>query len=124
MDCEFKQCNLKTQEIDIAEFDIGIMPLFDTPWSRGKCSYKLLQYMAAGIPFITSAVGMNMDIAHDNDVGYAVINEKDLEDKLILLLANEEIRVSMGRIGPEVIDKKYSIQAVCQTLIKIFYEVA
>ncbi len=123
VNCEFHQWKLKTQELDIEEFDIGIMPLFDTPWSRGKCSYKLLQYMAAGVPFITSAVGMNIDIAHDNSVGYAVINKKDLEEKMIFLLLNEDQRISMGRIGSEIIEEKYSIQTVCQSLIKIFYKV-
>lgn len=123
VNCEFHQWKLEKQEEEIAQFDIGIMPLFDTPWSRGKCSYKLLQYMAAGVPFIASAVGMNIDIAKDNAVGYIAKNSEELEDKLIHLLINEEKRISMGKIGANIVSKKYSISAVCRTLAKAMYEI-
>ena len=123
VDCEFHQWILEEQELEIAQLDIGLMPLFDTPWTRGKCSYKLLQYMAAGVPFIASAIGMNIDIAKDNTVGYAVNNSRELEDRLIYLLTNKEKRISMGKTGSIIVKEEYSISAICKALIKIMHRI-
>src|SRR5690606_8740055 len=60
----------ETEAAEICKFDIGIMPLSDTPWEKGKCSYKLIQYMACGLPVIASPIGMNKEVIKEQENGF------------------------------------------------------
>jgi glycosyltransferase involved in cell wall biosynthesis len=87
----------ESKEVDIiSKFDIGVMPLTDTPWARGKCAYKLIQYMGCGIPSVASPVGMNKDIIKNRENGFLATTENDWFNFLELLICNEKLRFSMG----------------------------
>lgn len=86
-------------EIELAflqSIDIGLMPLEDDDWCRGKCSFKLIQYMAVGCPVVGSSVGMNRDVIVDGEVGYLARNDEWAEP-LAHLISSPETRIRMGR---------------------------
>lgn len=75
----------------LQSLDIGLMPLADTDWSKGKCSFKMIQYMAVGCPVVASAVGMNKDVL-SGDVGGMLVADGDWFSPLAKLLASQELR--------------------------------
>ena len=95
---------------------IGIMPLDNTEWEKGKCSFKMLQYMACCIPVVVSPVGMNAQILSENKVGFGVNSLKDWVDALICLLDSPEQREKMGSNGRKLVEAKYSIDAIVPKL--------
>ena len=98
-------------EVDlISQFDIGIMPLENTPWELGKCAYKLIQYMACGIPVVASAVGMNNEVVEDGVNGFLVRVEEQWLDKLSQLIENSTLREALGKKGRIKVESEYSIQ--------------
>lgn len=106
-----KEWDLQTEVGNLHDFDIGIMPLPDDSWSRGKGGYKLLQYMAIGIPSVASAVGVNKKIIRDGINGYLATDNNQWEEKLGLLLENKELRIQMGRRARDIAVKEYSFEA-------------
>jgi glycosyltransferase involved in cell wall biosynthesis len=100
-------------EIDcIQSMHIGIMPLEDTAWARGKCSFKMLQYMSCGIPVVVSPVGMNLEILKMGDVGYGAIKEDEWVDAIAGLIENFELRRKIGSVGRQVVVTSYSVETV------------
>lgn len=91
------------QEQVLASLDIGVMPLEDSPWARGKCAYKLLQYMAAGLPVVASPVGMNCELVADGRNGLLAATPHDWETALERLLADVELAGKLGRAGRETV---------------------
>lgn len=100
----------------IAQCDIGIMPLKDSPWERGKCGYKLIQYMACGLPVVASPVGANVQIVRDGENGFLAGEPGAWEAKLGQLLANAELRASMGQAGRRRVEAEYCVQQVAPRL--------
>ena len=88
--------------------DIGIMPLTDEAWAQGKCGYKLIQYMACGIPVIASPVGVNCQIVEDGCNGYLAKNEYEWERSIRRLACDEQARVRMGENGRDRAVNNYS----------------
>jgi len=80
----------------LQSIDIGIMPLADDEWSRGKCAFKLIQYMANGKPVVASAVGANVHAVIDGRSGFLASSSRQWEMALTSLISNSELRVSMG----------------------------
>lgn len=112
-----------TQETEVNEihkFDIGIMPLPDTPWERGKCGFKLIQYMACGIPVIASPVGVNSEIVEHGINGYLAKKPEDWIHYFNILKNNSELRQKMGLAGRELVEKKFTYQATAPKLIEVF----
>lgn len=102
----------KESEIeDLCEIDIGIMPLPDDEWSRGKCGLKGLQYMALEIPTIMSPVGVNSDIIQDGENGYLAAGEQEWVDKLSRLIDDAALRSRMGKAGRKTVEDEYSVEA-------------
>jgi glycosyltransferase involved in cell wall biosynthesis len=98
-------------EVDqIHEMAIGIMPLSDTPWSRGKCGYKLIQYMACGLPVIASPVGVNSSIVEHGVNGFLASSNTEWTDALQTLLNDPKLRARMGKAGRQKIECKYSLE--------------
>ncbi|MDP4299851.1 glycosyltransferase family 4 protein [Leptothrix discophora] len=95
-------------------FDIGLMPIFDDPWSRGKCSYKMLLYMACGIPVVVSNIGMNADLLREGHIGFGPGTADDWSAALDFLIDNPMARHQMGKAGRALVEKKYSIQVATQ----------
>ena len=93
------------------EFDIGIMPLPDNERSRGKASYKALQYMAAGIPVVASPVGMNRDVIAPGATGYLPADETEWVRALSTLIDDADLRRAMGARGRCVVVDRFAVEA-------------
>lgn len=94
----------------IAACDIGIMPLPDTPFERGKCGYKLIQYMASGLPVVASPVGANRDIVEHGVDGLFAETEEQWREALTRLAANPSLRKQMGKAGRAKVERHYSLR--------------
>ena len=94
----------------IQSMDIGIMPLPDTPWTRGKCGYKLIQYMACGLPVVASPVGVNTEIVEHGVNGFLANTDAEWREALSVLLTNPELRRRMGEEGRRKVEREYSLQ--------------
>ena len=114
----------ETEADDLASCDIGIMPLLDSPWERGKCGYKLIQYMASGLPTVASAVGANLDITLEGQTGYLVTSDDEWINALDRLLSDVRLRACMGEIGRNRVASFYSLQAVGPKIVKLIREVS
>ncbi len=100
----------------LLELDIGILPLPDDSWTRGKCAFKALQYMAAGVPAVVSPVGMNVEAVADGVTGFHAGGPKEWSRSLTELLDDRELRRSMGRAGRERASQVYSTEVLTQPL--------
>ena len=96
---------------DLADFDIGIMPLPDTEFTKGKCGFKLLQYMALGIPAVASPVGVNSSIIIDGRNGFLARSPKDWSRIIKSLLEDAELRARVGAEGQKTVDEHYSLRS-------------
>ena len=94
----------------IAEFDVGIMPLADEPWERGKCGYKLIQYMACGLPVVASPVGVNRQIVEHGVNGFLAETPTQWDEALRTLLADPALRQRMGQAGRQKVERQFSLQ--------------
>lgn len=108
----------------LAAFDIGIMPLPDRDWERGKCGFKLLQYMACGIPAIASPVGINSRIIRDGENGCFAGDLPSWERAIASLVRDAELRLKIARNGRETVEREYSIRAVYPLLSQTLRSVA
>lgn len=115
-----KKWDYESEVKDLQNFDIGIMPLPDNEWTRGKGGYKLLQYMACGIPCVASPVGVNTEIMQDGFNGFLVRNEEEWVEKLSLLIENPGLRRKMGKRGRVIAEEKYSIKANISKFLAAF----
>lgn len=107
----------------IKQGDIGIMPLEDAPWERGKCGYKMIQYMACGLPVVASPVGVNCDIIKTNENGYLAANDQEWIDTLSRLLSDQFLRQRLGKAGRQLVEHEYCIQQVAPRLIKLLQNI-
>lgn len=105
---------------DLLQFDIGIMPLTDNRWSKGKCGFKLLQYMALGIPTVASPVGVNKDIVRFGINGYLANTEADWLQHLSALISSVEKRKAMGTAGRQFIEQHYSVKSQQEKYLMAF----
>ena len=99
-----------TEVAEIASFDIGIMPLVDNPFERGKCGYKLIQYMACGLPVVASPVGVNCQIVEHGVNGFLAESVEEWESSLRLLATDQKLRKRMGLSGRQKVETQFSIQ--------------
>jgi glycosyltransferase involved in cell wall biosynthesis len=109
---EVRPWDERTEVADLQEFDVGIMPLPDRPFERGKCGLKLLQYMASWKPTIASPVGVNTLIVKHGESGFLANSEADWLDAFRALHARPELREAMGRAGHDRVEKEYSLSVV------------
>ena len=110
-----------TSEVeDLSGFDIGIMPLPDEDWTRGKCGLKALQYMALGIPTVCSPVGVNSEIIQDGVNGILAASDDEWVSKLKQLLADAGLRTRLGEAGKQAVIKKYSAKAIAPKVAAMF----
>jgi glycosyltransferase involved in cell wall biosynthesis len=109
-----------TEIEDLSKFNIGIMPLEADRWSEGKCGFKIIQYLALGIPAVASPVGVNTKIIDDNQNGYLCQNENERYKSISLLLDDKYLRKEMGMAGREKIIRGYSIQANADLFLELF----
>jgi glycosyltransferase involved in cell wall biosynthesis len=121
---EVRQWSEETEIEDISLFDVGIMPLEDTPWERGKCGLKLIQYMGCGKPVIASPVGMNAEIVTDQHNGFHAETDEEWIESLIQLADNRELAAEMGDQGRELVADRYSLQVRKSQWVRLLRDIA
>jgi glycosyltransferase involved in cell wall biosynthesis len=111
----------KATEIpDLLTFHVGLMPLEDDPWAKGKCAFKALQYMALGIPALVSPVGMNTEVVQDDYNGYICRTPDDWHQRLQQLLTDGAHRQALGAAARATIEKRYSVVANTPNFLNLF----
>jgi glycosyltransferase involved in cell wall biosynthesis len=99
-----------TEVSAISECCMGIMPLLDSAWERGKCGYKLIQYMACSLPVVASDVGVNAEIIQDGVNGFLAQSSEKWTDYMLRLLNDPSLRHQMGQLGRQRVENHYCIQ--------------
>lgn len=108
----------ETSEVaSISACDVGIMPLLDSHWERGKCGYKLIQYMACGLPVVASPVGVNGEIVLGGKNGFLADAGSEWVETLGKLLSDAALRQQMGRAGRQRVEAEYCIQKTAPRLV-------
>ena len=105
---------------DLLSFNIGLMPLEDDPWAKGKCAFKALQYMALGIPPVVSPVGMNNEVVQDGVNGFLCATPDEWHDCLTRLLNESALRQRLGEAARETVESHYSVIANTQNFLHLF----
>lgn len=106
----------------ISSFDIGIMPLEDSPWEKGKCSYKLIQYMACGIPVVASPVGMNTEVVSEGHNGFLAKDAADWFNALEELSNGKDKCRTFGSSGRQLIERSFTVQSQLEKLVTLLRE--
>ena len=101
--------SLETEAAALLHGDIGIGPTPDDRWTRGKCGFKLIQYMAAGLPVIASPVGANAQIVRPGETGLLATTAAQWTEAIVRLAGDLELRKQMGQAGRERVECEYSI---------------
>ncbi|MBK6264560.1 glycosyltransferase [Marivirga sp. S37H4] len=112
--------NKATEIKDLNQMDIGIMPLTDDIWSKGKCGFKALQYMALAKPVVASPVGVNQHIIENGRSGYLAVTEAEWETALTTLLTQENRRIEMGLNGLQKVRKHYTVNSNSNNFLSLF----
>ena len=99
----------ETEVFLIQSLDIGVMPLPNTDWARGKCGYKLIQYMACGLPVVASPVGVNKDIVEHGVNGFLAETDEEWRSAIETLLSDPDLRHRMGAAGRKKVEDSYSL---------------
>lgn len=113
-----------TEVADISACEIGIMPLPDTPWEQGKCGYKLIQYMACGLPVVASPVGANLEIVQPGKNGYLAASDAEWISALSELLQSKTLRHKMGASGRLDVESRFCLQKTGPVLASLLRSVA
>jgi glycosyltransferase involved in cell wall biosynthesis len=116
---EFVPWTLESSRGELRKFDIGIMPLEDNDWNRGKCGFKLIQYLAVGAAAVASPVGVNLEIVRDRETGYLALETEEWKDRLTSLIEDRALRLRMGRSGREHVERCYSLRSALPLLINV-----
>jgi glycosyltransferase involved in cell wall biosynthesis len=112
---------LKERELkDLRPIDIGIMPLPDIEWAKGKCGLKGLQYMALEIPTVMSSVGVNVDIIQDGKNGFLATTTEEWVEKISLLIEDGDLRLRLGKEGRKTVVENYSIKSQRENYVSVF----
>jgi glycosyltransferase involved in cell wall biosynthesis len=120
---EFVQWKESIEAECLRDASVGIMPLEDDLWSRGKCSFKMLQYMACALPVVVSPIGMNGEILSRGECGFAAKSDDDWVELLDTLYSSSELRTRMGNTGRSMVEAEFSKEKVATRLAQIFREV-
>jgi glycosyltransferase involved in cell wall biosynthesis len=124
VDVEALPWRSETEIEDLRPMDIGIMPLPDERWSKGKCGLKALQYMALGKPTVCAPVGVNTVIIQDGENGSIADSKEEWVAKLDELIQNSDLRKRLGRAGRETVENQYSARSQAPRVAEIFRSVA
>jgi glycosyltransferase involved in cell wall biosynthesis len=116
---EFRPWRLETESEELSQIGIGIAPLPDTPWERGKCGVKLLQYMSSGMPVVASPVGVNATIVTPGVNGFLATQTEEWTTALRRLVADPDLRRQLGAAGRETVAKRFTIQRAAETIASV-----
>jgi glycosyltransferase involved in cell wall biosynthesis len=117
---KFIHWNESTEILDLSQLDIGIMPLENTEWAKGKCGFKLIQYGAMGIASVASPVGANKQVVINGETGLFASNTDEWKTKLKTLILAPAIREKMGLAARKHIENHYSVSANQEKWMSLF----
>ncbi len=112
-----------TEATLLSQIDIGIMPLPDEPFERGKCAYKLIQYMAVSKPIVASPVGENVNVVRPGVNGFLATLESEWLSALSKLCNDAALRERFGQAGRDIADQMYSLSVTAPKLLGLFHSV-
>ena len=132
-DFQLSSCTLKinnitwqaeTEASELNKADIGIAPMLDNNWTKGKCALKVLQYMASGLPVISSHSGVNAEVIQDQVTGYLMKKNEDWPELIIALQHEKYLLQQMGQHGKLVVNNEFSISAVYQKILAVLTQLS
>lgn len=118
---EFVRWSPATEVESLQELSIGLMPLEDSLWARGKCSFKMLTYMACALPVVVSPVGMNSEVLALGKSGLAATSSDDWLQAMDSLLRSDAERTRMGAVGRQVVQRHYSRAVISARLAGLLH---
>src|SRR5205823_1167884 len=121
---EHRRWSEESEAAELARCHVGIMPLANGPWERGKCGYKLIQYMAAGRATVASPVGSNKAIVAHNATGFLADGTEQWVEALSALADNRDLTTKFGLAGRKRVEQHYSLQVAAPTLVEAMRQVA
>lgn len=110
----------ETEIQDLLQFHLGLMPLVDDPWARGKCAFKALQYMSLGMPALVSPVGMNTEVVQQGYNGYICDTPEQWYTSLKQLLSSQRLRAELGAAARRTIVERYSVVSNKENFLALF----
>jgi glycosyltransferase involved in cell wall biosynthesis len=113
---------LEREVADYAGLAVGLYPLPDNPWTRGKCGYKALLYQACGVPCLASPVGVNAEIVRDGVTGFHARDDAEWTRRLVELLRDPVLRARMGAAGRALVEERWSLRAVAPRMVEALRE--
>jgi glycosyltransferase involved in cell wall biosynthesis len=119
VEIEYRRWSLETEISCFDGIGVGVMPLDDTPWARGKCAFKAIQYMALGVPCVVSPVGANRELVTHGENGLLAGNADEWVDALDALLSSQELARRLGAEGRRTVLGSYSLEVVSRRLVKL-----
>jgi glycosyltransferase involved in cell wall biosynthesis len=120
VEVEHRPWRSASEVADLSDFDVGIMPLPDAEWERGKCGLKALQYMALGVPVVVSPVGCNTQIVEHGRNGFLAASDTQWEELLGRLLEDAALRRRLGDAGRRTVEGSYSAAIQAPRVAAIF----
>lgn len=121
---EFIKWSPQTEVSALAAGHVGVMPLADTPYNRGKCAFKLIQYMARAIPVVASPVGANCEVVRGGIDGMFARSPDDWADHLLAFARDRDLRIRMGNAGRRRVEEAYSVSAVVPRYLDVLRAVS
>lgn len=121
---ELRDWSEATEIADVQAMDIGIMPLLDLPFERGKSGYKLIQYMACEVPVAASAIGVNCEIVDHGTNGFLASSASEWEDALKRLIGDPALRRRLGKAGRQAVVEHYSLASQAPRLVELLKSAA
>ena len=118
LDVEERRWSLADEVTLFNTCDVGVYPLTDDEWSRGKCGFKAIQFMACGVPVVAAAVGVNKEIIEDGVNGFLAASPAEWRDKLGRLLRDGELRARFAAAGRKTIEERYSLRVTAPQLVE------
>ncbi|MEK6590073.1 MAG: glycosyltransferase family 4 protein, partial [Nitrospinota bacterium] len=118
-----KPWSLEEEIEDLKSFDIGIMPMPDNEWTKGKCGFKAILYMNMGIPCVCSPIGVNNEIITDGINGFFASTENEWIEKLSFLIKSPELRKRIGIAARKTVEDRYSVKTNAPKYIELLKKV-
>jgi glycosyltransferase involved in cell wall biosynthesis len=110
LDLTWRPWSGESEAQEIAAFDVGIMPMPDDDWARGKCAFKALQYMAMGVSTVASSVGANKEVIEHGHNGFLAASTRDWVECISRLADNADLRRAVGHAGRRTVEERYSMR--------------